>query len=394
MQLRNILTVFLIALTVGFIFVGALVAASVLPVQDLAQYWAAAHLVGKNPYSSALVSQFEKSAGIITSGAPIVMRNPPWAMVFVLPLRLLNYQGAFALWTVFSVTVLAGCARASWRLNSTEESTVPALLSLLFGPTLCLLMLGQIAILVLLGVTFFLCLTEHKRDWLAGASLSLVSVKPHVALIFLIAITLWTIHSKRWAVLAAAGLTTVVSSVVALVINPHIFTQYLTFASQFIGETTPYPNVGGILFRLSGQHRLAFLPQAIGLIWLIFYWRKNRLAWDWKTNGMVVLLVSVACSYYSFPFDEVVLLPALIGVYFYGNRTVFLTGFVVTNIGYGMYIFKLAGNFGFGYMFLWWTASAWLATFALSRKMALRLTPIKAENHTSLTEQGSQSASL
>src|ERR1019366_2891480 len=103
MQLRNILSVLLIALTVGFLFVGALAAASALPVQDLAQYWAAAHLVAKNPYSSVLVTQFERSAGIVASGAPIVMRNPPWAMVFVLPLRLLNYQSAFALWTLIGV---------------------------------------------------------------------------------------------------------------------------------------------------------------------------------------------------------------------------------------------------------------------------------------------------
>src|ERR1035441_10208155 len=97
MQLRNILSVLLIALTVGFLFVGASAAASALPVQDLAQYWAAAHLVEKNPYSSVLVTQFERSAGIVASGAPMVMRNPPWAMVFVLPLRLLSYQSAFAL---------------------------------------------------------------------------------------------------------------------------------------------------------------------------------------------------------------------------------------------------------------------------------------------------------
>ena len=394
MQLRNILSVLLIALTVGFLFVGALAAASALPVQDLAQYWAAAHLVAKNPYSSVLVTQFERSAGIVASGAPMVMRNPPWAMVFVLPLRLLNYQSAFASWALFSVVVLAGCARASWKLNSAEESPVPALLSLLFGPTVCLLMLGQLAILVLLGVTLFLCLTERRRDWLAGASLSLVSVKPHVALIFLIAIALWTVRYKRWAVLIGAGLTTIVSSIAVLLINPHIFAQYLAFASQFVGETTPYPNVGGILFSLTGQHHLAFLPQAAGLAWLIFYWRKNRTTWDWKTNGMLVLLVSVACSYYSFPFDEIVILPALIAAYAYGNRTVFVTGFIATNIGYAMYIFKLAGNFGFGYMFLWWTASAWLLTFALSQKMRLRLSPTTVANHSSLTEAGSQSAHI
>jgi hypothetical protein len=121
-----------------------------------------------------------------------------------------------------------------------------------------------------------------------------------------------------------------------------------------------------MLYAFSGKHILVFLPPLLGLCWLAFYWRQHRSHWDWKTHGMRVLLVSVACSYYSFPFDEVVVLPALVAAFARGNRRVFLVLFAVTNLGYAAYISGLAGRFGFGYMFLWWTASAWLATYVIS----------------------------
>ena len=118
---------------------------------------------------------------------------------------------------------------------------------------------------------------------------------------------------------------------------------------------------------------MALLPQLIGIAWLLFYWWKHRQNWDWKSDGLLVLAVSVACSYYSYPYDEILALPALIVAYAVGNRRIFLTGFFVANLGYASYIFKLAGTFGFTYMFLWWTASAWLITYILARSQRFSL---------------------
>jgi hypothetical protein len=81
---------------------------------------------------------------------------------------------------------------------------------------------------------------------------------------------------------------------------------------------------------------------------------------------MTVLLVSVASSYYSFPFDQIVVLPALMAAFANGNRRIFLAVFIATDLGFAFYIFNAAGKFGFGYMFLWWTASAWLITYLLT----------------------------
>jgi len=339
-----------------------------LPVQDFAQYWAAAHLFSQNPYSMQPTRDFERAAGIFST--PLVTKTPPWAIVLLLPLGLLGYHWAFAMWTLMSVVIVAGTARIVWECSGSKASLTPALLALFFGPTIVLLMLGQFTVLVLFGATLFCVLVSRKHDWPAGASLLLVLGKPHVVLLFLVAIALWSFSYRRWIVASSAALSFATASTAAWAINPRIFLQFWERTMLVVRETESYPNFGGMLYQVSGLHLLALLPQLAGLIWLLFFWKKHRMNWDWKQDGLTVLLVSVACSYYSYPYDEILALPALIIAFVKGDRRIFLAGFVLTNLGYFLYISDIAGHFGYGYMFLWWTATGWLVTCLLARKRA------------------------
>jgi hypothetical protein len=366
MRSKSIPTAALITFVVGVLFVAALMAASVLPPQDFTAYWAAAHLVRQDPYSAHLVSTFERVSGIGAPNPPLLLRNPPWAIPFILPLGMFSYRVAFAWWTVFSVVVVTGCVAAVWRRIEKPESLFSILFPLIFGPTIVLLMLGQWTVLVLLGITGFLISIERRQDWLAGAFLLLVMGKPHVALLFLLAIGLWIFQTRRWKISYSTALSLAVSSVVVLTLNPHVFTQFLERTREVVDERVPYPNPGGMLYTISGHHMLAILPQIVGVLWLLTYWCRRRLVWDWNTDGMLVLVSSIACSYYSYPYDEVLVLPALVTAFVTGNKRIFLVCFAFINLGYGFYLFQIAGILGFGYMFLWWTGAGWLVTYWLS----------------------------
>jgi len=363
MGTKIILRILLFAGVIFLMYAAGLLAASALPVQDLAQYWAAAHLVKSNPYSFAATSAFELSHGVPGSAGLLVIKNPPWSIVFVLPLAFVSYQAAFALWTTLSVLIVAGCARVAWSLYSPKLSLAPALISLLFGPTVVLLMLGQLTVLVLLGITIFLIAIERKLDWLAGVSLVLILIKPHVIFLFLIVAALWAIRSRRLSIFGFGALAVLVCSCVVLMLNPHIFTQFLERTRLVVGENYPYPNLGGLLFVWSSRHVLALLPALVGLIWALIYWARHGSSWDWKTDGMFVLVLSVACSYYSYPYDEILIIPALLSLYALGRRKIFMLGFVIINLGYAAYISNLAGKAGLGPLFLGWTATAWLLTY-------------------------------
>ena len=222
MLAKRITTVASLAFACGALFFAAFLASSALAKQDFTAFWSAAHLVSRNPYSLSLVTAFERSRSIFSPIPAIVMKNPPWTLLFLLPLSAFNYGVAFALWTVFEVVAILGCARAIWNLYI-STSPPPIFLPLCFGPTVVLLMLGQLDALVLIGITLFLVMAERKHDWAAGASLVLIMTKPHVVVFFLLALALWIAHSRRWTILWAGLLATASSSVAILAINPRIF---------------------------------------------------------------------------------------------------------------------------------------------------------------------------
>jgi hypothetical protein len=377
MWLKRLLTVGLILFVCGVIFFAAFMTAGVMPVQDLAQYWSAAHLVRLNPYSRQLVAQLEHSHGLLVD-RPLVLKNPPWAIPFILPLGLFSYRSAFAAWTLVSIVIVLGCTRAVWRDLHLAPSLTPLLLPLLFGPTIVQLMLGQWTILVFLGVAVFLIAAERRLDWIAGASLVLVLGKPHVALLFLIAVALWMVQQRRWRIFISGCLALLVASLSVEVLNPHIWSQFIGRTTLVVHESEAYPNLGGMLYLITGVHALALIPQLAGLIWFALYWRKHRGHWSWWEHGTFVVLCSVVCSYYSYPYDETLALPALL-VAFARSRPPFLIVFLITNLGYALYITNVAGHFGFGYMFLWWTATGWLAACLLAQhSRVLKHDPIEA----------------
>ncbi len=363
-------TIALLAFVGGTLFFAAYLASLALPKQDFTGFWSAAHLASRNPYSLPLVTAFDRSRGIFTAD-PAIIKNPPWTLLFLLPLSPFNYEIAFALWLVFEVVAILVCARAIWNLYS-PPSSAALFLPLCFGPTIVLLMLGQLDALVLVGITLFLVMAERRQDWAAGASTLLILTKPHVVVLFLLAMALWIVRSRRWTILWSSLLATAASSISVLAINPHIFAEFLERTREYGRETQRYSNLGGIIDCIPGSHILGFLPMFIGLVWLLLFWRKHRSAWDWKKEGMIVLIVSVVCSYYSFPYDEILVLPALIAAYATGNRRVFLLCFIATNLGYALYLFNIAGRLGFNYMFLAWTGSGWLITFFFALKPRLR----------------------
>src|SRR5436305_1196171 len=69
---KRMIALVLVASVCAVLFAAALVAASVLPAQDLASYWAAAHLVRQDPYSIELVGALEKSQQVAFVSPPLV----------------------------------------------------------------------------------------------------------------------------------------------------------------------------------------------------------------------------------------------------------------------------------------------------------------------------------
>jgi hypothetical protein len=288
-----------------------------LPLHDFVEYWAAGRLLaqGHDPYDLEAIERLQRSVG--HTAEPILMWNPPWALPLVLPLGLLECRTAHLVWLLLNLAVLAGCADLLWRLydGPAELRWLGWLLGLAFLPSAFALLAGQIAPLLLLGVTGFLWCQRRGHDLRAGAAAALLGIKPHLAYLFWPALLLWCLHTRRWRVLLGGAGAGLAALGVALWFDPDVLAQYAQALSTRPPAQYRSPTLGTLL-RLAvgaGSFRLQFLALLPGLAWFVPYWLRHRRDWSWLQRLPLMLLVSLlTAAYGAWPFDLVLLLPAVL----------------------------------------------------------------------------------
>ena len=112
---------------------------------------------------------------------------------------------------------------------------------------------------------------------------------------------------------------------------------------------------------------LQYLLPALGCGWALIYFWKRRHAWDWVSDGSVLVLVSVLSAPYYWLFDQAIVIPALLhAAYVTRSRTVLaLLALGSIAVETGMVLgYQLPSKF---YL---WTAPAWLAWYLLAMATA------------------------
>ena len=299
---------------------------AVWPPDDFVEYWAAARLVlaGQNPYDPALLLPLQVAAGRDTADA-VMMWNPPWALAAVLPLGLLPAREAQLLWLAVNLAAVVYCGDRLWLRfgGSVARRWVGWLIALGWVPTLFALQSGQVGPLLLLGAVLFLeC---ERRGWyaLAGAATVLLAIKPHLAYLVWLAILFDPDARRRWRPLAGGLLAGVAATLVPVAFDPRLISEY----ADALGNRPPAqwvsPTLGTVLRLVFGEHlfRLQFVPVLAGLGWFAWHRRRADRAWDWADQLPPLLLVSfVTAPYGAWPFDLVLLLPAVFTVLAGGGR--------------------------------------------------------------------------
>ena len=293
-----------------------------LPSDDFVPYWASArlNLNGENPYDPQGVERLQVLSGGVASGSYTIsiVLNPPWAISLLLPFGLFGYSSGRIAWLIFSIALLLISALLLWNIYSgnPKQRWLAILAVFVFGPTISVLEVGQIAPIILIGLTGFLFFTiSHRNDWLAGVSIAIVSIKPQVAIFFWIALLFWVIQQRRWLVVASTAITALGLTVIAVVFNPHIIQQYLTMLQTYRISDWANPTIGSYLrFFWLGLDKfwLQFLPAALGGVWFLFYWFTHHQSWDWVAELPMLLLLSQLLSPYTWTYDLVILIPAVI----------------------------------------------------------------------------------
>jgi hypothetical protein len=345
---------------------------------DFVEYWAAARvlLAGGNPYSPEAILAAESPTGF-AGKRPLLMWNPPWTLPFLLPFGALSYSKASAAWLLLSLGIVFACADFLWREygGNPRRRWLGWLLAASFFPLLTALGLGQIGPLILLGLTLFLRY-HASRPLLAGAATLLIAVKPQLLYLFWLALLLDCVRRRNWRLLAGASAALLLASLLPLLLNPHLWRDYLDLAGSGEVLRNPSPNFGTLLRMRWGNHAwLQYVPMLFGIAWLAPFWRIRRESWSWSEELPLILLVSLVTTAYGWLFDQLVLLPAIMQLAVPLARRASrlrlqaIGGYAGTSAL--MILFVVLRKTGTSYT---WTAPAWLLLYFWLRK-AIGLQP-------------------
>ena len=314
--LKALVNLALLALLVWFLFSHKEKIRVSVSGRDSIAYWATGKLLVhlQNPYSQSTVLALEKGQGY-RGEKPLMLRPLPWSTWMVLPLGLLNAYWAWVAWIAVLIASLVITIRVCWRMYGDGQSppTVFLLAGYLFAPVAACLVAGQMGIVLLLGVVLFF-LWEEEQPFLAGASLVIPFVKPHIFSLIWPILAVWVITRKKWSLLAGAVTALAFACLIALAFDPAIFQHYYEMLRQEGIQHQFIPALSGML-RLIFFRRLfwtQFVPLGLGLLWSAKYYWTNRKTWNWRQHGPALLVVAVLTTPYSWISDEVVVLPAIL----------------------------------------------------------------------------------
>jgi Glycosyltransferase family 87 len=348
-KVLRILTIALITM-IGVTVLAAI--SSRVSSNDYIEYWSAGKLFlhGDNPYSSPMTLALEKSHGFIPND-PLIMPNPPWTMLLVAPLGLCSSLVGLVLW----ILATTGCIVTSIYLI--EVPPKYRILAFLFAPVLSTFSMQQSSPFLLLGFSLFLRF-HRSRPFLAGASLGLMTIKPHLFLIFWVVLVADCLYRRRSTLLVGLASALVSSSAAVTMVVPHIWRDYFVMIrgagyGQYLYPTLP------VLFRILINPKivwLALLPSCMAVVWgLVYYWT-NRSNWDWKSQGMPVMLITILTSPYGWISDQVVLLPAMASDVSSSRRKFSLEILTCVNLA-ALFVITISSRLSI------WLPVAWLAWY-------------------------------
>jgi hypothetical protein len=358
-------------LTFGFT-AGMLCLSLLLPnapcTRDYIFFWATGQQLAHhaNPYDPVAVTRIERSAGLPANLNPGVMRNPPWALPLVFALGFLSLRVGWILWGLLLLASLVASVHMLWILYG-RPGNRRYLLGYSFAPALICLIFGQTSLFALLGFVLFLRL-HGTRPFLAGISLWLCVLKPHLFLPFSVVLVAWVLVSRSYKLLAGAAAGLAASCAITFAIDPLAWIQYSQFVRSSGIEREYIPCLSFLLRDWLSPHSiwLQYLPAALGCVWALAYFWPRRHTWDWKMNGSPLMLVSILVAPYSWIYDQGLVIPALLQGAFLTRSRNLLIALAFLSALVEIALFRSLSHPKDMVFWTYWAAPAWLAWYIVA----------------------------
>jgi hypothetical protein len=302
-----------LAITALFLCVAPLTG-EIAGARDFVVYWATGQQLvhHANPYDVDAMMRIERGAGLPTGYGVLFMRNPPWALPLALPLGLLGVRAGALLWSLLLLACLGLSVRMVWQMHGRPRKLLN-FLGLSFAPALVCLIVGQTSLFALLGLVLFLRL-HRTRPFLAGVSLWLCALKPHLFLAFGVVLLAWVVLNSCYRILLGAAAALAASSAASWIIDPTAWADYSHMMRTY-GIEKEFIPCWSVVLRLWTSPQaiwIQYLLPVLGCGWALAYFWKRRESWDWTRDCGVLMLVSIVTAPYCWVFDQAVAIPSLL----------------------------------------------------------------------------------
>jgi hypothetical protein len=354
---------FAVVFTVGFLAILPF-RRDIVARRDFIVYWATGQQLvhHHNPYDPDALNQIERDAGF-QGGASYYMRNTPWALPLALPLGYFGAQASALPWSLFMLGLLVASVRMLWKMFGTSGNHLDWL-GYCCPPALFCVILGQTSVILLFGLVLFL--RFHKtRPFVAGAALSLCTIKPHLFLPFALVLLVWIVVSRSYRILVGGAAAMVVANAITACVDPSAWSQYSHYM-RTSDVTREFTACFGDVLRDAvnpAAEWLAFVPAMLGGLWALAYFWPRRHAWDWLENGNSLMLVSLIVAPFGWIFDQTLAIPALL---FAASRTSSRILLSILGIIYLIIEVELIRFDPHSVAYLW-IAPAWLVWYLFAR---------------------------
>lgn len=291
---------------------------------DFLAYWSCGRLLlqGGSPYDQEALLAIEREQGW-GGVAPLVCWNPPHLHLLFLPLAVLPFNLAATIWIVLC-PVFIGMAGMLTGLALAPRSRgrgagLALILAFGFAHVWHAILDGQVNIVVFLSLAAFIFLMSRNRDWEAGASLAVATVKPHLLYLLLPLLSLDLIRLRRWRVLLGFLFTMAALLSLATWLNPRWPTAYLSLLADSALSPWSY------LYRTPTFHGLGLVYRGVRLgrvLWLfvlplMLFINLYRKKPDLMVTTSWSLLIGLPTVPFSWSTDQILLLIPLLQICFW-----------------------------------------------------------------------------
>jgi hypothetical protein len=281
---------------------------------DFRPYWSSSFLLAHGLDFSDPASMDHVERTLTAWREPFTMSAwfAPTGNLVLLPYTLVAFPRATFYWLLTNIVVVFISALLIWR-NTLGRPWVPLFAAFGFSATLLSLIYGQVNTLVVFGLALFLFFSDLKRDFAAGASLVLTTIKPHLVILTLPLLVVDMVRRRQWRLLAGFASALAGSALILFVFYPAWPVSFWQVVTSGMDSMRGTPTIAG-LFLVAGRPAWGKWIWVVGLFFGLVLWWKRGKEWHRRSLIDVSILAGMLIAPVGWSYDQIMLLFPLLSV--------------------------------------------------------------------------------